>query len=271
MSNSLERLPKPSLEDFMALLISAGLSQFSELHLLPGSGNVVSGLFQQYLTPPMQRRTNVLLEGVLSDLEELKSQGRVSIEDIVKNEQFTTAVLQAVSISQRTTAEEKRALLRNAVVNTVLPSTLNDDLQAIFYNHIDRLTYGHIRMLKLHHDAPRWDWGNLTTRHVGHPKTELLKAHPDIVIEDYIELQYIRDLMSDGLILSYPLEEMGHIATRMPGRQETSFDGLYIAVSTAKGNPLQYGQSLATEIGDQFIDYVTSPLEGEKARVDEDE
>ncbi|NER07865.1 MAG: hypothetical protein F6K17_37605, partial [Okeania sp. SIO3C4] len=45
--------------------------------------------------------------------------------------------------------QEKLEALRNAILNSAIPNSLKDDIQAIFLKWIDEFTVSHIRLLKM--------------------------------------------------------------------------------------------------------------------------
>ena len=77
-------------------------------------------------------------------------------EQLTSRDTFMDAVTTASQIADRTSRLEKLELLRNAVVNSVLPDAPDDDTQQLFFGMIDRFTPTHVRLLKLLSDPPGW-------------------------------------------------------------------------------------------------------------------
>jgi hypothetical protein len=77
-------------------------------------------------------------------------EGRVgNFEHLLSQDTFMDALTTASQIADRTSREEKLALLRNAVVNSVMPDAPDDDRQQVFFDLLDRFTPTHVRMLTL--------------------------------------------------------------------------------------------------------------------------
>jgi hypothetical protein len=72
------------------------------------------------------------------------------------NESFLTVVLQATSIALRNHQKEKLEALRNAIINSVLPSSANDDIKLIFIDLVDQLKVPHLRLLRMLYEPGRY-------------------------------------------------------------------------------------------------------------------
>lgn len=90
------------------------------------------------------------------------------IESLPQNEKFISAYTTGLFIATRNHQKEKLDALRNAVLNTALPSDLEEDLQLSFVNYIDRLTPSHIVALQMyldywnkHDNAENWNRHNV--------------------------------------------------------------------------------------------------------------
>lgn len=75
---------------------------------------------------------------------------------LAENEAFVDAVVTATRIVDRTPQREKIEVLRNAVLNSALPSALGEDVQQLYFTLIDDLTPTHMRLLTLLNDPPGW-------------------------------------------------------------------------------------------------------------------
>ena len=80
-------------------------------------------------------------------VNELLEREVVTVEKLVNNEAFTTAVLHATQVAVRTSKREKHEMLRNALLNSALPLSPEEDFQVAFIHLIDVLTTMHIRVL----------------------------------------------------------------------------------------------------------------------------
>ncbi|MGD1698652.1 hypothetical protein [Dapis sp. BLCC M229] len=65
------------------------------------------------------------------------------------NPTFQTTFKKAIRIAECEHQQEKLEALRNAVLNSAIPNSLKDDIQAIFLKWIDELTVSHIKLLRM--------------------------------------------------------------------------------------------------------------------------
>lgn len=77
-------------------------------------------------------------------------------EALADNETFVDAVVTATRIVDRTSQREKIEVLRNAVLNSALPTAPDSDIQQLYFTLIDGLTPTHMRMLTLLNNPPGW-------------------------------------------------------------------------------------------------------------------
>ena len=80
--------------------------------------------------------------------EEIEKHLTGFIKSLPQNEKFISAYTTGLFIAARNHQKEKLEALRNAVLNTALPSDIEEDLQLSFINYIDRLTPSHIVALQ---------------------------------------------------------------------------------------------------------------------------
>jgi hypothetical protein len=98
-------------------------------------------------------------------------------DHLVDNDTFMDAVTTATQIADRTSRTEKIEILRNAVVNSVLPAAPDDDTQQVFFELIARFTPTHVRLLKMLSDPGGW------FAHLGIPRPEYMSAAKTALIE----------------------------------------------------------------------------------------
>jgi hypothetical protein len=71
------------------------------------------------------------------------------VANLVDNETFISATIQASRAALSTHQAEKRAALRNALLNTALERASDDDQILLFLRYVEELTIWHIRFLQL--------------------------------------------------------------------------------------------------------------------------
>jgi hypothetical protein len=135
-------LPQPTFED----IEHAGRKGL--VSLFPVLGGIASELLGVLSSPVAQRR-----DDWLSDLQRrlLALEGQVNgfrFDDLGKNPQFVSAVLQANNAALRTHQSEKLTALQNAVVNVAVAKAPSEDMQQIFLNLVDGFTPTHLQVLK---------------------------------------------------------------------------------------------------------------------------
>ena len=159
--------------------------------------------------------------------EEIEKYQHNFIEHLPKNEKSISAYTAGLLIATRNHQKEKLDALRNAVVNTALPSDIDEDLQLSFINYIDRLTPSHIVALHVysdfwnkHNDADKWNRHNVDIAEIQN------KYH-----------SYLDELIGLGLLI----------------RPDMTSDsaGAYMGSRTC----------IITDKGKQFLEFIKSPLE----------
>lgn len=116
--------------------------------LAAGGAALAVELFSQTFAPPLEKRRDKWLMSIFEKLQELEQKvDGFSAESLAENEQFITTLIQATQIAIQNHQEEKLTALRNAVLNAALPNSIQEDLQVIFLNWINRLSNYHIKVL----------------------------------------------------------------------------------------------------------------------------
>jgi hypothetical protein len=125
------------------------------LSLVPVVGGAFQVIFTEVAGRRLQDRRDSWFNGLAAAVAE--HEGRIgSIEDLVSQDRFMDALTTASQIADRTSRAEKLALLRNAVVNSVMPDAPDDDTQQLFFDLLDRFTPTHVRLLSLLNNPPGW-------------------------------------------------------------------------------------------------------------------
>jgi hypothetical protein len=236
---------------------------------IPALGPVAEFFIDSYIGPPATKRMRNFLDALVEELNELKSK----IESVnFENPLFQTTFMQACQIVSRTHGEQKLEALRNVVLNSSIPSPLEDDILAMFLNWIDGFTERHIFILKRLHDLDSYVPGELETYF---PRWEQEMA---------INNQVLKDLADRGLIIlkeDYIRKENGDIFRQKNGisRLPPTPPGMDNASKRMiekdrkikddrhqedMGKLIKKSRSLrqpskTTELGKQFIEFIKSP------------
>ena len=231
MDNSENKLKKTA-GDIAYGIVKAGISG------IPVIGGPATEIFSLIIVPPLSKRRDKWIEEIAEGLKKLEENvDEFKIERLAENDSFITAVTYATQVAIRNHQKEKLEALRNAVLNSALASSPEEDLQLMFLEFVDSLTTLQLKILKFL-DNPR-EWGSshgitYPNWSMGGVNVALEHAFPELKGKRQFYDIYVKDLFSRGL---------------------TSTDSLHITVS-AEG----IFASRTTEIGKQFILFVTSPL-----------
>lgn len=205
---------------------------------IPTAGGPLQVVFENVFTAPIEKRKLAWLEQLADVVTEL--QGRVeglTPEKLAANEVFITVAMQASQIAIRNHQQEKLQALRNAILNSALSNSPQEDEQMIFLRLIDQLTPWHLRVLALLDSPVEWmernkirypGWGMGGVSTVIEHCFENLRGQRDTYD------QIIRDLQGEGLF-----------------RQ-----GQFLHV-TMTGHGMV--ESRTTERGKRFIKFITAP------------
>lgn len=141
--------PAPGARDKIIDLIKAAVGE------LPGGGILVE-ICGSFLRTPFERRTAEWQQTVGEVLWRLESEKGVDLEQLQKDDQFVDCLLQATQVALRTSQEEKREALRNAVMNSAFEHSPDESDRQMFIQLIDRFTPWHLRLLDFLDNPPAW-------------------------------------------------------------------------------------------------------------------
>lgn len=193
-------VPKSTEKDSLHTLARAGVSA------LPTIGGPAAELFNLVIIPPLNRRREEWMESVASGLIELeKTVDSFSIESLAKNPMFLTIVSHATYVAIRNHEDEKLFALKNAVINTALKTSPDEDILLMFLDFVDSLTPWHLKTLKFLHD-PTVILNELGKGKPPYSSASLLTiiqyAYPELKGRDDFLHQICRDLYNRGLIVT---------------------------------------------------------------------
>jgi hypothetical protein len=125
----------------------------SLLTAIPLLGGSITELMSTFLNPPLTRRRDEWFRQLAIAVVELQESGSgITVEGLLQNDRFITAVFSASSIAIRNHRVEKLAALSNAVKSSVVLPAIDEDEQSMFMTYIDVLTPWHLRILNCCHD-----------------------------------------------------------------------------------------------------------------------
>ena len=174
--------PQSSAGDATHALAKAGISS------IPLVGSAATELFALIVAPPLERRRQRWMEEVGEALRQLEDRRGVRLEDLQEDEAFIDAAMSATQAALRTSVEEKRRALRNALLNSALPGAPDASTRQVFINLVEQLTEWHLRLLGFFRDPQGW------FARAGVPAPDLYAGSPANVCEEaYPELARRRE------------------------------------------------------------------------------
>ena len=230
MSSNKKR-PKRNGKDVVHTIAKSGLSA------LPILGGPASELFSLVITPSLEKRRDEWIESIAKGLKELEEQVEgFKIENLKNNDAFVSVVMQASQAAIRTHQKEKLEALRNAVLNSALPDSPEENIKLIFISLVNSSTPLHLSVLNNTYELslrPREEPG-IPEAYTQIKRETIFPFEQEATLFDKI----VADLSSFGLITSAALRRHD---------KDFTFVGLHI-------NPL-------TELGKKFLDFITSPIQ----------
>ena len=139
-----ERYPEPTDADKALGGTRAALA------MIPIAGGPINELLSLVVAPAVQNRRDQWFKELADGLEALEAKVEgFTIETLVDNEVFVSAVLQATRIAGSTHDQQKRRYLRDAVLKVALGKGPKEEYQQLFLNAVEEFTTAHIRVLKV--------------------------------------------------------------------------------------------------------------------------
>ena len=177
---------------------------------IPVVGGPAAELFAALVQPPLERRRDEWMQSVGLALEKLRQEG-LDLDSLGNSDAFIDTVLHATHIALRNHQEEKRAALRNAIMNTAIGTTLDNMRRHMFLRYVDEFTLEHLGILALF-DNPV-DWFERAQRafpklYMGGLSHVLVEAFPALQGQREIYEQIWKDLYQRGLVNTDGLHTM---------------------------------------------------------------
>jgi hypothetical protein len=236
---------------------------------VPAVGSLVISLYESRVVDPATQRVYNFLETLVREFEKLKSQ--IELVDF-GSPAFETTIIRASDIASRTHQEQKLEALRNIVLNSSIPRSLEYDILAMFLNWIDDFTELHISILTHLHYLDRYAPEQLQ---IYFPMLEQKKFIYNKVLkdladqglislrEDYFTVEDDDDmsLRSLGMIMPQSPVDM-YSQTKKNGEKEIklkTFIRREDINSLLKKNRSSTQASKTTELGKQFIEFIEYP------------
>lgn len=231
MSDNIIEDLKENKKDYLYSTVKAGLSS------IPLAGSVVGEFFSMIVSQPISKRRDEWLIRIKNELEELQSRfNGFDVNNLCNNEVFITVLMQASQIAIRNHQEEKLTALKNAVLNSAIEISIDENVQLMYVNYIDELTPWHIKILGFFKNPTEWFNKNnqsLPNIYMGAPSHILEEAFSELKSRREFYDLIIKDLHDKGLLNTESMHTM----------------------MTANG----VFASRTTNLGMEFIKYISEP------------
>jgi len=213
----IEKDLQPNVEDYIHTGTKAGLTT------LPGIGSIVAEYFSTLVPPAIQKRRDEWLIEIYHRLKALENKIEgFKVENLARNDNFISTLIQATQIALRTHDKEKIESLRNAVINSLSATSIDESEQMIFLNFVDRYSPWHLKILHFLDDPreygkvhgiryPQWSMGGLgTVIEFTFPELNNKQSLYDQIVEQMI----LDGLLQKGAYLHATMTENGMFASR---------------------------------------------------------
>jgi hypothetical protein len=198
MSNNLEKDLQNTAGDIAYTVAKSGLSS------IPIVGGVASELFSMVLTAPVEKRKEEWLVRIYNTLQELQDKvDGFQIEKLSENERFISIMTRASQLAIMNHQEEKLTALHNAIVNTALNISIDENKQMMFINMVDAFTPWHLKFIYyLENPRKRFDESGINRPDfmMGGITDGLYAYYPKLKNNDELVNVILKDLYNNGIV-----------------------------------------------------------------------
>lgn len=210
------------------------------LGFVPWVGGALSEVVG-HINNNLARRQEFWMVQVSEAINALQNRSDLSIDDLMKNEAFTSFLLQATPIALRNHQQAKISVLKNALISVGNPEFSDEDLAFQFLRYIDEITVSHFSILKyIFNNADKFKEVKSMQQAIeqlGHAESA---SRSPLVVRTYL-----RDLDARGLVNAVDLEDL----------PEFESNAVYIEAEQSERHPLQL-----TELGSRFLTFVSAQV-----------
>jgi hypothetical protein len=195
----MEQLPTKRTPGDVAHDVARGL-----ISVIPGAGGALQVFFETFFSAPLEKRKEKWMQELAGALMELQQTvDGLTPEKIAENEAFITIAIQASNIAIRSHQQSKLDALRNAIINSVRFSSIDEDEQMAFIHLIDQFTPSHLRLLGLLNDPQGWITINgcpASGDSFRSVRSLIALCMPDLIVREDTVNNLVRDLQAGGII-----------------------------------------------------------------------
>lgn len=239
--------------------------------LIPGAGGAIAEFYSTYISPPAQKRLYLFLESLIKDLRKLEVQVRdFSLASLKENPCFTTMLIQSFDIAKRNHQEEKLEALRNLLLNSALPNSIEDDMKLLFLDWVDELKISHINLLYMLDDPSRYRDGYIdlpdleNNKHFYNQLLKHLAAKDLVVLEEKFgssTQSFHKINQAENFLKKGDIKNALEIIFKKIEPDFENIESIVIDIKTWGRKPWGRGGGWTTDLGKLFLQFITSPLE----------
>lgn len=272
--------PKINRNDIAYTVIKSVLSS------VPIVGGSSAEIFAAIIVPPIEKRKEQWINNIVKKLQEIEEKlENFKVENLAQNEIFITTLLQATSIAIRNHHREKLECLKNAVLNSALPETIETDLQLMFLKLVDELTVSHISLLAFLNNPPKWCHNHKINQDIsrGDFINHVLPNYKSTESETFYQ-RIVIDLQEKGLLNSLNSPQLESIAKfrrqrdgyplqpeKVLNKEEIDREKYWDLIASIKSIKLGLDAKwetrnttsggYTTKLGESFLGFLSSPIE----------
>jgi hypothetical protein len=236
MESAMTEFPKENAKD-KAIAAARAITK-GAVGAVPVAGSFLSEIVDLLYRQPIEKRREDWLRDVADALFEIrKRQDDLTPEHLAEDPRFITLLHRATEAAVRTHQEEKRRLLRNAVVSAAMPTAPDLDKQLYFLRLVEELTINQVIVMVLYRNPNVW----FQSRKRKTKEFSLGGGRDAVVEQAYPELYKSPD---------FKLLVLGDLEKR----------GLLFGLSAMVSGGAVY-DSVTTPIANEFLDFVVADPE----------
>lgn len=226
MKDEMENDLKNTSGDYVHAVANAAISS------IPLGGSIASEIFNMVIATPIEKRKEKWMFRIAEGLEKLQNEiDNFDVHKLCENELFISILNRASQLALSNHQEEKISALKNAVMNTALNISIDENEEMMFLNMIDTMTPWHLKII-FYFDNPEERFKEFSIKPVeymmGSPLLPLQEFYPELKSrDDFINL-IVNDLYSRGVFntkdLNCTMSSSGMYASRLTEYGKRFFD-----------------------------------------------
>jgi len=197
MKDEFENDLKNMSGDYVHSIVNAAISS------APLVGSAASEIFSMVIASPLEKRKEKWMLKIAESLEELQSKIEgFNVQDLCEDELFISVLNRVSQLALSNHQEEKINALKNAVINTALKISIDENEEMMFISMIDTLTPWHLKIINYFENPKgRFDELGIKPREymMGSPILPLQEFYPELKNKDDFINLLISDLYNKGI------------------------------------------------------------------------